>query len=94
MPIQARSTVVQKLQAKHKVDMREVSECFDNRAGNFIEDTRARHRTFPPTYWFIAETNKGRALKVVFVPDANDLWIKSAFEPNQDEIELYLAKCN
>jgi len=59
--------IIEKLEYKHRVKVDEVWECFLNRDRDFLEDTRLDHRTNPPTLWFIAETHKGRKLKVVFI---------------------------
>ena len=53
-----------KLRDKHGVERREVENCFANREGRLLLDTRARHRTHPPTLWFIAKTNGGRLLRL------------------------------
>lgn len=47
-----------KLRERHGVTQIEVSQCFANRHGPFFSDTRADHQTDPPTYWFVAETDK------------------------------------
>jgi hypothetical protein len=78
-----------KLARKHNVQRREVEQCFLNRAGRLLEDTRARHKTQPPTLWFLAQTNQGRWLKVVFVPAGGHIELKTAYSPNEDEIRLY-----
>jgi hypothetical protein len=42
------------------------------------------------TLWFIAETDAGRCLKVVFQRyNSTEYVIKSAYEPNADEERLY-----
>ena len=81
----------QKLKDKHGVIPEEVEQCFYNRAGCFLEDAREEHRTHPPTQWFIAETDAGRRLKVVFVEDvdAGVIHIKTAYEPNATEEKIY-----
>ena len=56
-----------KLSSKHNVFLAEVEQCFLNRDGAFLEDTREEHKTIPASQWFIALTNEGRNLKVVFV---------------------------
>lgn len=44
----------------------------------------------PPTQWFIAETNQGRLLKIVFIEfDSGEICIKTAYEPNKKEQEIY-----
>lgn len=81
----------QKLKEKHNVDPEEVEQCFLNREGRFLEDTRENHRTDPPTQWFISETDSGRRLKVVFVEDEElgQIHIKTAYEPNSEEERIY-----
>lgn len=83
--------ISKKLKLKHNVTEDEVQECFNNREGNLLEDTREEHKTDPRTLWFIAETNKRRKLKVCFVEgtDSEPEIIKSAFEPNEQEISIY-----
>lgn len=78
-----------KLLYKHDVREHEIEEAFANREGGFLEDERAEHITIPPTQWFIAETNHGRRLKIVFIADSGRLIIKSAYEPNGEEIRIY-----
>jgi hypothetical protein len=50
--------VAKKLKDKHGVDRTEVEHCFVNRLGRLLEDKRARHKTNPPTLWFLSKTNK------------------------------------
>jgi hypothetical protein len=67
-----------------------VEECFYNRIKGLLEDTREQYKTNPPTMWFIAETNEGRSLKVVFIELLNGTYeIKTAYEPNEDEVKIY-----
>lgn len=78
------------LSQKHGVTELEVRQCFYNREGKFAYDTREEHKTHPPTLWFIAETDAGRRLKVVFQRYNNTEYvIKSAYEPNAEEERLY-----
>lgn len=81
--------VENKLKNKHQVERREVEHCFENRLGRLLEDTRARHKTQPPTLWFLAKTNQGRVLKVVYIQSGTMIDLKSAFEPNTAELMLY-----
>jgi hypothetical protein len=83
--------IVTKLRGKHGVRPYEIHECFLNRVGKFLEDTRERHRTRPPTQWFIAETDVGRSLKVVFIEDVQNgqIHIKTAYEPDEAEERIY-----
>jgi uncharacterized DUF497 family protein len=89
-------TILTKIQEKHGVSPKEVGECFLNRDGEFLIDTREEHQTTPQTLWFIAETNKGRLLKICFVPkgvgNENGPTLKSAFEPNEFEKSIYQRK--
>lgn len=75
--------VRQKLAEKHNVTEDEVEECFLNRQDAFVEDTREEHRTDPPTQWFIAETDRGRELKVVFIQRGEMIHLRSCFEPSE-----------
>lgn len=69
----------------------EILQCFANRSGNFLIDTRANNLTNPQTRWFIAETDYGRTLKVCFVPmDTGEIHIKTAYDPNTTEVGIYI----
>lgn len=82
--------VLRKLAERHQVVPHEIEECFCNRERGFLIDTREDHKTDPQTMWFIAETNFGRLLKVVFIIlEDTSVTIKSAFAPNDKEIEIY-----
>jgi len=81
--------ILEKIQAKHSVSRLEVIQCFANRYGKLLFDNREKHQTKPPTLWFIAKTNKNRALKIVYIQLNNKVLLKSAFEPNEIEIEIY-----
>ena len=85
----ASKAVQEKLRTKHQVEMREVEQCFENRLGEFLEDTREEHRSDPPTYWFVAPTNCDRLLKVVFIFLDGNVHIKTAFDANEAAIRLY-----
>lgn len=90
LPIRASARIRGKLKEKHGVSLREVEQCFLNRSGRLLQDSRADHQTDPPTLWFIAETNQRRALKVVFILEHDSsISLKTAFEPNTTEIEIY-----
>ncbi len=82
--------ILAKLREKHQVKIDEIWECFFNRVHGFLEDTRVNHKTEPPTPWFIAETDKGRFLKIVFMELENGQYeIKTAYEPNDLEVKIY-----
>jgi len=94
--IQIAKPILTKIQEKHGVSPKEVDECFMNRDGGYLIDNRDIHQTNPQTLWFIAETNKGRLLKICFVPkgdgNENGPSLKSAFEPNDIEKLIYQRK--
>jgi hypothetical protein len=85
--------VADKLAHKHGVTRDEVCQCFVNRDGGFLEDTREQHRTDPPTQWFVAETNQRRKLKIVFIQrtfgDQRRVDIRTAYDANPTEIAIY-----
>lgn len=60
------------------VTQEEISQCFANREGAFLRDTRERHQSDPPTQWFIGETDFGRKLKVAFIPRGGNIVIRTA----------------
>lgn len=78
-----------KLLDKHQVTVREVEQCFENKLGGFLEDDREDHKSDPPTLWFIASTNRGRKLKVVFIPRDGKLFLRTAYEPEPAAIAVY-----
>lgn len=91
-PFLISTRVRQKLADKHNVVIAEVEQCFYNFTGShFLGDEREEHKTEPPTQWFISETDSGRLLKICFMfyEDRKKFAIKSAFEPNQTEIEMF-----
>ena len=81
--------VQQKLSEKHNVTRAEIEQCFANRAGKMLEDTREDHLSDPPTQWFIAVTDSGRKLKVVFIMSNKTITIRTAYEPNITELQIY-----
>ena len=89
MPLIISSNILDKLAGKHKVSRREVEQCFINIEAGLLQDKRASHKTIPPTLWFIAPTNHNRLLKIVFIQDGKDVYIKTAYEPNADELNRY-----
>jgi hypothetical protein len=74
------------------VTRQEIEQCFANRTGRYMEDTREEHASVPTTLWFIAETDFGRKLKIAFIPHIPDIVIRTAYDPNQTELSLYLRK--
>lgn len=72
------------------VSREEIKECFATRDRVYLEDERENHHTIPPTWWFISDTFMGRKLKIVFIElDNKVIAIKTAYEPNQDEVRVY-----
>lgn len=78
-----------KLQTKHRVTIEEVYEAFADRPDYVVLDEREEHATDPPTVWFIASTNHGRLLKVVYVQKGPDVHLKTAYAPNDEEVRLF-----
>lgn len=90
MRLIASPSVQRKLQTKHGVSVDEVEQCFLNQTRVFLEDDRTEHLTMPPTMWFIAETDHGRTLKVVFVEHPSNVYeLKTAYEPSPEEERIY-----
>jgi len=81
--------VLEKLAQKHGVNKDEVEQCFANRTGEYLEDDREEHQTDPATQWFVAETNYGRLLKIIFIAKNNSLYIRSAYPPSDEVIRIY-----
>jgi hypothetical protein len=71
------------------VSHEEIVQCFANRTTLFLIDDREDHQSDPPTRWFIAETDFGRKLKIVFVPRGQELHIRTAFDPSKEAIAYY-----
>ncbi|MBX9427905.1 ADP-ribosyl-(dinitrogen reductase) hydrolase [Ralstonia pseudosolanacearum] len=81
--------IKQKLEVKHNVSELEVQQCFLNLCGTYVTDDREEHRTDPPTLWFVAETDRGRVLKIVFVHADGNIMLKSAYEASPRVQEIY-----
>lgn len=82
--------ILKKLRIKHNVSLDEVEECFLNREKDCLIDLREDHRTNPHTQWFIAPTDKGRLLKIVWIMEEGlGITLKTAFEPSQEAIDFY-----
>ncbi|WP_213434076.1 MULTISPECIES: DUF4258 domain-containing protein [Lysobacteraceae] len=80
-------TIRAKLAALHDVGEPEVHQCFANRTGNLLIDTREQHSD-PKTLWFIAPTNRERLLKVCYVP-AGDYFLRTCYPPDETELAIY-----
>jgi len=88
------SQIRNKLLEKHKVTEKEVRECFLNRERIALKDEREEHETDPPTLWMISRTNHLRYLKLVSIIKERNVILKTAYEPNQREIQIYLSKAH
>lgn len=93
LPLVFSPAIRSKLQTKHGVTEREVEQCFENLCGSFAIDDSPKHRTDPPTMFFVAPTNRGRHLKVVFVREHGNMYIKSAFDANATARAIYEKFC-
>jgi len=92
MAIKISTKVRNKLAVKNPpVTHDEIQQCFANRTGDFLFDDRADHLSDPPTRWFISETDYGRRLKIAFIffEESGDIVIRTAYDPNVDEIQIY-----
>jgi hypothetical protein len=78
-----------KLTNRHKVTEDEIIEAFANREKGFLIDAREDHKTNPPTEWFVAETNRGRRLKICFVRDGKTIHIKTAYDATAEIYAIY-----
>lgn len=89
MAIQISSKTREKLASKHNVSEEEVAQCFANRVGNYLLDTREDHASDPPTLWFVSETDHGRKLKIVFVHRDGNIYLRTAFLADEKAIRIY-----
>jgi len=89
MAIKISEKIRTKLAQVHNVTIEEVEQCFANRNGNYLIDTREEHASDPPTKWFISENNYGRKLKVVFIERNGDVYIRTTYPPNEEEKRIY-----
>jgi hypothetical protein len=90
MTFDVSASVRAKLSAKvPPVSLGEIEECFINRENTWLEDTREEHLSDPVTLWFVAETNRGRKLKIVFIPRVPIITIRSAYDPSAKALAYY-----
>lgn len=78
-------------QIDHNVTEEEIVQCYANRYRGFCTDNRPEHQTPLPTQWFVAETDYGRRLKIVFLHDlqSNRIDIKSAYPATDEVTRIY-----
>jgi hypothetical protein len=68
----------------------DVEECFLNHIdGKYMEDNRTHNKTNPPTYWFISETHQCIRLKVVCIFKDGNVYLRTAYPPNEVESGIY-----
>lgn len=90
MPLIISTTVREKLAKKAPpVTDAEIVQCFANQTHHPLIDLRAEHRTNPFTRWFVSETDYGRKLKIMYIPRADGIHIKSAYDATAEIICIY-----
>jgi len=68
----------------------EIIQCFGNQTHEPLTDTREEHLTDPLTRWFVAETDYGRDLKIMYIPKPDGIHIKSAYDATPNIIRIYM----
>ena len=68
---------------------REVRECFMAWDHRFCFDQKEEHRTDPPTRWFVGESHIGRLLKIMYIDDGENVYLKSAYLANGDVKRIF-----
>lgn len=83
--------ILDKLKNKHGVSTSDVEQAFLNRTGSLAKEMRPQNQSVEDRFWFISTTDVGRELKVVFLIDADENVpiIITAYEPDDDEVNLY-----
>ena len=81
--------IKEKLVLKHNLSREDVEQCFKNRTHSYLQDTRLEHLTEPITEWFISENDSGKLIKIVCIFNNGQIFLKSAFPPNEKEISIY-----
>jgi len=89
MSIEISQKILNKIENKHSVSRDEVEQCFANRFGGYLRDTREDHKSNPPTHWFVSETDYGRKLKIAFIFNNGAIYLRTAYEPNKEELRIY-----
>lgn len=70
----------------------EVEQCFENNCDGYCVEARPEHQpkgSGSETTWFVGETNLRRRLKVVFVTEHGDVYLKSCFPANAEQERRY-----
>lgn len=80
------------------ITAKEVEECFANHNGAYATDSRPEHldQSGNPALWFVAETNRRKRLKITFVLENGNVYLKSAYPATDKVTELFKRKtgCN
>jgi hypothetical protein len=73
------------------ISVKEVNECFSNHNGRYCTEHRAEHlpESGAPSLWFVAATNHGRELKVMFVFEDGKIFLKSAYPATTKVKEIF-----
>ncbi len=73
------------------VTEREVRECFMTWDGKYCEDPREQHQTQSGlrTRWFVCESHIGRCLKIMYVADDDNVYLKSAYVSTEDVKRIF-----
>lgn len=85
-------SVCDKVGEKHNVCLREIGEAFLNRTAPVLKEVRTQHATNPPTWWFLARTDKCRILKIAYMVIDGEIVVKTAYEPEAPTISFYCKK--
>lgn len=74
----------------HSVTEDELLQAFANRTGPSLQDSREKHKTNPPTQWFVSETDYGRKLKVMYIlHEGGIVEIKSSYNATAEIQRIY-----
>lgn len=73
------------------VTVKEVLECFANHCGPYAYEDHPEHKNDKgkATPWFVADTNHGRTLKIMFVRKGQDVHLKSAYPATENVQRIY-----
>ena len=87
--------IAAKLSSKDRpVSRHEVVEAFANRSGAYLTDDREAHASDPVTLWFVAETDSGRRLKVMFIARDGNIYLRSAYDATAEVARIYEKYAN
>lgn len=90
MGLHISQSVRAKLSSKNPpVSEEDIKQCFANRSGQVLFDQRAKHATDPATLWFVSQTDFGRTLKICYIPYPDKIAIRTAYDPDPEEIRIY-----